>query len=277
MSPEWTRVYWDMKYDVFICHASEDKDLVARPLAKSLRLAGVRVWYDEFSLRLGDSLSESIDAGLARSRFGVVIISKHFLEKPWPKRELRGLIARELDSGGRVLLPVWHQISKNDLIAASPPLADVLAVSTSGGLDRVTEKILEVVLPRKVSTTAAKMSESHEIGPMVLIGGDYLVVGQDPDGRKYRGRSTVREYDGTVIVVSKIGAATHICQGRRKHNKIRVFGDFEVDYHVSEDGALRGMWGNGGVETLTPIVFCDDPSSVLGLPDYAGSHNRRPD
>ena len=120
-----------MKYDVFISHASEDKDSVARPPAEALQQAGVQVWYDEFRLRVGDSLSESIDAGLAQSRFGVVIISKQFLKKPWPNGELRGLVSRELASGGRLLLRVWHETSKNELMAISRPLADVRAVSTS--------------------------------------------------------------------------------------------------------------------------------------------------
>ena len=67
------------KWDVFISHASEDKDTFVRPLAHALNNLGVKVWYDEFSLRLGDSLSRSIDKGLAESAFGVVVISPHFI------------------------------------------------------------------------------------------------------------------------------------------------------------------------------------------------------
>jgi hypothetical protein len=56
--------------DCFICHASEDKEEVARPLAESLRERGYAVWFDEFELDVGDSLREAIDQGLATSRFG---------------------------------------------------------------------------------------------------------------------------------------------------------------------------------------------------------------
>ncbi len=38
----------------------------------------VRVWYDEFSLQLGDSLTASIDRGLQESRYGLVVLSKTF-------------------------------------------------------------------------------------------------------------------------------------------------------------------------------------------------------
>ena len=61
------------EWDVLISHASEDKEAIARPLADALQSKGLRVWYDDFSLRLGDSLRQSIDLGLGRSRFGVVI------------------------------------------------------------------------------------------------------------------------------------------------------------------------------------------------------------
>ncbi len=70
-----------MDYDVFICHASEDKQEFVDPLAKSLEEAGLKVWYDRFVLKLGDDIAEKIDQGLANSRYGVVVLSKTFLAK----------------------------------------------------------------------------------------------------------------------------------------------------------------------------------------------------
>ena len=76
-----------LAWDLFISHASEDKDSFVRPLATELSRLGLRVWYDEFTLQLGDSISENIDKGLAESGCGLVIISKSFMAKPWPRRE----------------------------------------------------------------------------------------------------------------------------------------------------------------------------------------------
>jgi len=118
-------------WDVFISHASEDKDSFVRPLAISLQCLGVTVWYDEFSLHLGDSLSRSIDKGLARSRFGLVIITPHFLQKPWPEYELRGLVAREIEED-RVIFPIWHGVTRRQVVDFSPPLADKVALKTEG-------------------------------------------------------------------------------------------------------------------------------------------------
>jgi hypothetical protein len=63
---------------VFISHASEDKAEVARPLAQLLGEAGWNVWLDELELEVGDSLNLRLNAALARSRFGVVILSRAF-------------------------------------------------------------------------------------------------------------------------------------------------------------------------------------------------------
>ena len=86
-------------YDAFICHASEDKELLVRPLAEDLVERGFDIWYDEFELTVGDSLRQSIDRGLASSRFGIVILSPAFLDKNWPQYELNGLTAREIEGG----------------------------------------------------------------------------------------------------------------------------------------------------------------------------------
>ena len=119
-----------VNYDAFISHASEDKDDLVRPLAEKLKGAGFSIWYDEFELRVGDSLRRSIDKGLANSRFGIVVLSPSFFAKNWPQYELDGLVAREM-TGGKVILPLWHKISKDEVIAYSPTLADKVALNTA--------------------------------------------------------------------------------------------------------------------------------------------------
>ncbi|WP_315725638.1 MULTISPECIES: toll/interleukin-1 receptor domain-containing protein [unclassified Bradyrhizobium] len=134
-------------YDVFISHASEDKAAFVKPLADFLKEVGAAVWYDEFTLSVGDSLSRSIDRGLAKSRFGVVVLSRAFLGKRWPEYELRGLVAKEMEAD-KVILPVWLGVSKADILAFSPPLADKLAISATGlSVESVGDKLLQVIRP----------------------------------------------------------------------------------------------------------------------------------
>jgi hypothetical protein len=133
------------QWDTFISHASEDSATVARPLAETLRRMGLDVWLDGVELRLGDSLSEKIDEGLANSVYGVLVVSPSFIAKQWPRRELSGLMAKE-DVGHKVILPVWHHVTKEQLVGYSPLLADRLASDTRFGIEAVARDITAVVL-----------------------------------------------------------------------------------------------------------------------------------
>ena len=134
----------DKEWDVFICHASEDKESFVRLLVEVLQRSGIRVWYDEFSLTLGDSLRRSIDKGLLGSRFGIVVLSHQFFDKDWPQMELDGLVQREVN-GRKVILPIWHGVNRDDIINYSPMLADRFAVKSSEGIKEVVNQILRVV------------------------------------------------------------------------------------------------------------------------------------
>ena len=70
-----------MDWDVFISHAWKDKDSFVRPLAKALQAKGLKVWFDESELKVGDSLRRSIDQGLAKSKYGIVVLSPNFFER----------------------------------------------------------------------------------------------------------------------------------------------------------------------------------------------------
>ena len=132
-------------YDVFISHASEDKEEVVRPLAHSLRDGGLSVWYDEFELSIGDSLRRQIDKGVANSKFGIVVLSKHFLSKGWTNYELDGIVTKSV-GGEQIILPIWHQITKKEIIDFSPSLADKLARSTSTHtVEEIAEEIIELI------------------------------------------------------------------------------------------------------------------------------------
>ena len=102
-----------MKWDVFISHASEDKEEAARPLANALIARGLRVWLDEAELKLGDSLQQRIDDGLSQSRFGVVILSNTFFQNIGRGR-LDGLAAKE-EPGRNAILPVRHNITLEEI------------------------------------------------------------------------------------------------------------------------------------------------------------------
>jgi hypothetical protein len=131
-------------WDVFISHATEDKEAVAEPLSRALMKAGLSVWYDAFALKVGDSLMSSIDLGLRKSKFGVVILSAAFFRKDWPQRELHAL-AQKQSASQKVILPVWHNVTVEDVRDHFLLLADVVALKWSDGIQTVVDGLLEVI------------------------------------------------------------------------------------------------------------------------------------
>lgn len=147
------------KYDVFISHASEDKDAIVRSLAEALRERKLSVWYDEFELRIGDSLRRKIDMGLANSRFGLVVLSPSFISKGWTNYELDGIVTKTV-SGEQVLLPIWHNITKQEVVNFSPSLADKLARSTATHtVEEIAQEISDLI-----KGTADDYDDSEELG-----------------------------------------------------------------------------------------------------------------
>lgn len=152
----------DEKPEIFISYASEDRTEVAVPLADALRARGLRVWIDDTSLQLDDSLLEHIDRALAKCEYGVVILSPSYFQKVWTQRELSALAAREASANRKVILPVWHGLSASDLARLSPSLAGRLSVNTEQGVDRIVARILDAIgesEPRRSSVTQLGVDE----------------------------------------------------------------------------------------------------------------------
>jgi hypothetical protein len=129
----------DVEYDFFISHASEDKEEFVRTLYQALIDAGYKVWFDEITLKIGDSLTAEINKGLIKSKFAIVVASEAFIRKNWTRYEFESLVAQEMDSGTKRILPIWHGVSKDQIISFSPNLANKVALNTAD------QSIVEIV------------------------------------------------------------------------------------------------------------------------------------
>jgi hypothetical protein len=138
--------------DVFISHSTADKPYV-EPLVKALEAAGISVWFDKSSMEWGDSLRSEIDRGLAACRYGIVVFSQAFLQKKkWTEHELNALFAKE-EPGKKVILPIWHGITREDLLEYGPAFADRLAKnSIADSYENIVTRLLEM-LGRPVVTS----------------------------------------------------------------------------------------------------------------------------
>lgn len=130
----------------FISHDSRDKDSIASPLAIQLQKFMCPVWYDEYSLKVGDSLREQIEKGLKECRKCILVLTPNYLSnKGWGKKEFDSVFTRELIEKKKVILPVWHGVSKKEVYEYSPALADRVAVNWSEGVENVARKLKHVV------------------------------------------------------------------------------------------------------------------------------------
>ena len=142
--PNWANERRKMgKHLAFISHDSRDKDAIAKPLVEELmRYPGCTVWYDEYSLKLGDHLRESIEKGLKESKKCILLLTKNFLTNAgWTREEFNSVFTRELIEQSNVVLPVWCGVSSAEVYAYSPILANRLAANWSKGPAEIAKQI----------------------------------------------------------------------------------------------------------------------------------------
>ena len=143
------------EYDVFISHASEDKDDFVRGLAHALEARRIRCWYDEFTVQPGDSLRRSIDRGLLLSQAGILVLSESFFAKRWPAYELDGLVERFTSVGGQDseegsgsrLIPIWHNVDADAVRGFSPSLANLVSLQSGYGIEQVADRVMNALRP----------------------------------------------------------------------------------------------------------------------------------
>jgi TIR domain len=208
-------------WDVFISHAWEDKDAFVRPLAHALEALGASVWYDEFALKVGDSLSGSIDKGIAKSRYGVVVISPFFMAKRWPEYELRGLVTREIE-GRQAILPIWHGVEKADVASFSPTLADKVAIRTEAiATADIARQILKVIRPDLYEKHQRAELERHHFGRALNVRNMWV---QMPDLKNSRIHINIDLFNGNVedIYLQGINGRISVIRSEKPGSKTNV-------------------------------------------------------
>jgi TIR domain len=142
--------------DVFICHASEDRASVVKPLLKALDEADISYWYAEAEIMWGDSIVDKVNEGLRISRYVIVILSESFISKPWPERELNSVLNIEASTGEVRVLPllVGSAETRKTLLARYPLLNDKLFVSWDSNIEDIVK-----ALSRRLKKSGGKTSE----------------------------------------------------------------------------------------------------------------------
>ena len=158
------------EYDVFISHASEDKEGFVNEFKAELERRGVNVWIDDVAIGWGDSLRAKIDNGLKTSRFGIVVISRHYIRKGWTNYELDGLFEKEM-TRGKTILPIWHDISKKEVQDFSPSLAGRKAMTTGNmTAAEIADELVKLLPNRECATNEKADAEDKSVCQLVVDG-----------------------------------------------------------------------------------------------------------
>jgi len=113
----------------FINHASEDKPEFVEPLFDKLREKGLHIWYDDNELRAGESIRRSIEDGLQINAYGISVLSEIYFEKNWAQEELDILVDQQTTAGKTIIIPIWYDISAEDVRRHNSTLANRYAVT----------------------------------------------------------------------------------------------------------------------------------------------------
>ena len=130
-------------YHLFISYASED-EAYASELSKRLKYLGISVWFAPLSLKVGDKLLDSINAGLLASEYGLLLLSPHYLAKPWTSYEVDVLHRQHIEEQKR-LFPLWHGVDKTQISQWNPGLSGIIALKSAEGPSAIAAKISDIV------------------------------------------------------------------------------------------------------------------------------------
>lgn len=209
----------EKQWDVFISHASEDKEEFVDPLANTLEERGLDVWYDDFQISIGDSIPEEIDKGLSESEYGVVVLSHQFFQKDWTKKELNSLISMDTAQEDNLILPVWYNITAKEVSDYSPLLASPKAITTNG---------------TDIKQVASKITNEIDIE-------------KEPNGDNFDSRTV----DYIAELIAKTWTGDDLSRFFERQG-------FEIDWDAATEGKIREYIGTAPVEASERGIDLDN-------------------
>ena len=187
--------------DVFICHASEDKKNIARPLANSLDGIGVSYWIDEAEISWGDSIVEKINEGLASSRYIIVIFSPYFIKKAWPQKEFYAVFHKEISSNEVKILPLFagSESDKIEMLDKFPLIRDKLYLSWEDGVENIVLN-LQQRLRLSGKTEIYRKEEPPQAIKTAVVNNTEMILACQENDSMYKSEEWIWTKDNSIMV-----------------------------------------------------------------------------
>jgi RNA-directed DNA polymerase len=136
------------QFEVFVCHASEDKVAVVEPLYQAMVALGVKTFVDDKYIKWGDSFIEKINHALSLAQIVLVVLSINSVDKAWPKKEINAVLAREIEGKTKILpLMVGSEAVIGEIIKKLPLIADKKYETWKGDAASVAKEIKSLLGP----------------------------------------------------------------------------------------------------------------------------------
>ncbi|MBI1188721.1 MAG: TIR domain-containing protein [Alphaproteobacteria bacterium] len=161
-------VFGAENFEVFISHASEDKELIARPIYEACERLGLKTFLDEPHIGWGENFTKKINTALGSARTVLAIVSSNSVAKDWPVLEINTALAMEVNGQKRVVPLI---VGKPDL-AKFPLLKGKNHVVWASDPDKVALRLLDAARPppkpraaRPASRTAVPATGAYQPVP----------------------------------------------------------------------------------------------------------------
>lgn len=118
-------------YDVFVSHANADKTDYVNELKLSLDKLNINIFYDKDSLEWGDNWKNRIYEGVEKAEFAIIVISENFFDREWTEKKLTEFLSRQNRNGQKIILPILHNITIEQLQKKYPDVADIQALDSA--------------------------------------------------------------------------------------------------------------------------------------------------
>lgn len=137
---------YSREFDVFVSYVHSDSDDYVEKLVLEMKNAGLNVWWDKEQMRTGASMRGAMDVGLARSKVSLNVFSPAYLEKYWTSYEVDGSLTKESITGEQMMLPIWHNVTADEIASKSPTLASRLAWNSAINTNKeIAEQLVEML------------------------------------------------------------------------------------------------------------------------------------
>lgn len=134
------------EFDIFISYVQSDSSDYVDRLYNELIASGISVFRDKEEMKIGQSMRQSMDNALAKAKLAIVIFSPDYLSKYWTQYELDGILSKEYMTGDQMILPLWHNITADELARKSPSLANKLAWNSAvNTIDEITLTVKSLI------------------------------------------------------------------------------------------------------------------------------------